>query len=138
MITKIEAVRIDGSYAYNLYGHTSGFPINFSNGQYTLTVNGMIDSGNQFIFQYEYSDSTYSNITFEITDDFVKRTMTSNNLKSIDKLIVRYNSNPHVLIKNIQLEEGSIATAYEPYYITSDTTVVQNSNHTLKAIWQAN
>ena len=39
---------------------------------------------------------------------------------------------------NIQLEGGSTATPYEPYYITSDTTVVQQNNHTLKAIWQAN
>ena len=27
---------------------------------------------------------------------------------------------------------------YEPYYITPSTTVVQQQNHTLKAIWQAN
>ena len=27
---------------------------------------------------------------------------------------------------------------YEPYYITSSTNVVQNTNHTLKAIWEAN
>lgn len=38
----------------------------------------------------------------------------------------------------IQLEEGSTATPYEPYYITPSTTVVQENNHTLKAIWQAN
>ena len=41
-------------------------------------------------------------------------------------------------IKNIQLEEGDTATEYEPYYITPSTTVVQESNHTLKAIWEAN
>lgn len=38
----------------------------------------------------------------------------------------------------IQLEEGSVSTPYEPYYITPSTTVVQENNHTLKAIWQAN
>ena len=38
----------------------------------------------------------------------------------------------------IQLEEGDTATEYEPYYITPTTTVVQDKNHTLKAIWQAN
>ena len=36
----------------------------------------------------------------------------------------------------IQLEEGSEATAYEPYYITSSTSVVQEKNHTLTAIWE--
>lgn len=38
----------------------------------------------------------------------------------------------------IQLEIGDTATEYEPYYITSNTTVVQENNHTLKAIWQEN
>ena len=38
----------------------------------------------------------------------------------------------------LQIEEGTTATPYEPYYITSDTEVVQNKNHTLKAIWEAN
>ena len=37
---------------------------------------------------------------------------------------------------NIQIEEGNKATPYEPYYITSDTTVVQEKDHTLKAIWE--
>lgn len=43
-----------------------------------------------------------------------------------------------VIISNIQLELGDTATEYEPYYITPSTTVVQENNHTLKAIWQAN
>ena len=38
----------------------------------------------------------------------------------------------------IQLEKGSTATPYEPYYITSSTEVVQTENHTLTAIWEAN
>lgn len=39
-------------------------------------------------------------------------------------------------ISNIQLEDGSTATPYEPYYISSNTQVVQEMNHTLKAIWE--
>ena len=38
----------------------------------------------------------------------------------------------------VQLEEGTEATPYEPYYITPETKVVQEQNHTLKAIWKAN
>ena len=38
----------------------------------------------------------------------------------------------------IQIEEGDTSTEYEPYYITSATPVVQDKNHTLKAIWEAN
>ena len=43
---------------------------------------------------------------------------------------------PKATISNIQIEKGSTATAYEPYYITSSTEVVQNQNHTLTAIWE--
>ena len=41
-----------------------------------------------------------------------------------------------VQFSKIQLEEGSVATDYEPYKIISTTQVVQNKNHTLKAIWK--
>ena len=43
-----------------------------------------------------------------------------------------------IRLYNLQLEEGDTATEYEPYYITPTTTVVQQKNHTLKAIWQPN
>lgn len=39
---------------------------------------------------------------------------------------------------SVQLEEGTEATPYEPYFIESNTTVVQEKNHTLTAIWQKN
>ena len=38
----------------------------------------------------------------------------------------------------ILLNPGNYALPYEPYYITNDTTVVQDKSHTLKAIWQEN
>ena len=43
-----------------------------------------------------------------------------------------------ITYSDIQLEEGVAVTAYEPYYITSSTEVVQNQNHTLTAIWVEN
>lgn len=39
---------------------------------------------------------------------------------------------------NIIIIEGDTVTEYEPYYITSATPVVQDKDHTLKAIWEAN
>ena len=36
----------------------------------------------------------------------------------------------------IQLEAGNIVTEYEPYIISSSTTVTQAKNHTLTAIWE--
>ena len=49
-----------------------------------------------------------------------------------------YGANCYVDIKNIQLEEGDTATEYEPYYVTSETKITRNYDHTLKAIWKAN
>ena len=55
----------------------------------------------------------------------------------IDKEYIRFNGlKSHK--DTIQFEEGSTATAYEPYYITESTEVVQNQNHTLTAIWEPN
>ena len=39
---------------------------------------------------------------------------------------------------NIQIEEGSTATTYEPYYVATSTPVTQAKNHTLTAIWEQN
>ncbi len=46
----------------------------------------------------------------------------------------------NVDISNVQLEEGSTATEYEPYYVTSSTKVTQNNNdrYVLTAIWEPN
>ena len=54
--------------------------------------------------------------------------------------LVRFDtpSSADIDISNVQFEKGDKATPYEPYYITSDTTVVQSQNHTLTAIWEAN
>lgn len=38
----------------------------------------------------------------------------------------------------VQLEEGTQATEWEPYYITLNTKVTRNINHTLTAIWRIN
>lgn len=44
----------------------------------------------------------------------------------------------YIDITKIQLEEGTEATEYEPYIITSKTKVTRNYDHTLKAIWKVN
>ncbi len=38
----------------------------------------------------------------------------------------------------VQLEEGNTATPHEPYFVTENTSVTQNKNHTLTAIWEKN
>ena len=49
-----------------------------------------------------------------------------------------YGPGSYIDISKIQFEEGSIATEYETYYITPNTKVTQDKDHTLTAIWEAN
>ena len=86
---------------------------------------GYIVSGNKFVRSFNYSS----------TDDKARLAIYLNNGSTTLNANL---TSDEVIISNIQLEEGDTATEYEPYYITSDTTVVQENNHTLKAIWQAN
>ena len=43
---------------------------------------------------------------------------------------------PKVILSNLIIAEGTEVIKWEPYYITSDTTVVYPNNHTLTAIWE--
>ena len=61
------------------------------------------------------------------------RTFTLNTRTKIGLLLKGFDG-----VYKIQLEEGNIATTWEPYYITSSTTVVQDKDHTLKAMWIPN
>ena len=65
--------------------------------------------------------------------EMIKATFTLNETSNIGILIKSYDG-----IYKIQLEEGNTMTEWESYYITSSTTVVQDKDHTLKAIWTPN
>ncbi len=54
------------------------------------------------------------------------------------KMSYGYGGDTYTHISHIQLEEGTEATEYEPYYVTSSTKVTQTKNHTLTAIWKEN
>ena len=41
-------------------------------------------------------------------------------------------------VYRIIIEKANENTEWEPYYVTSSTTVTQEKNHTLTAIWQKN
>ena len=96
--------------------------------------------------QKEYmgsSGGTYSSTQSISEEEIGEETLTgvSGNAKYIRILQYKQTSSPGTIddIDNlqIQLEPGDTATPYEPYYITPSTTVVQENDHTLKAIWQA-
>ena len=67
----------------------------------------------------------------EIFSDGVTYTL-SYNVDSYDK------NSAQATVSNFQVEIGNSNTTYEPYFVTSNTVVTQNKNHTLTAIWEKN
>ena len=118
-IDLIEGLRytISGNIVGEYTGRIYAF---FGNSLYYYNVNN-----NKFIRKFTYNSS----------DDKARLAIYQNNARSaLNTDLI----SDEVIIYNIQLEEGDTATPYEPYYITPSTTVVQQNNHTLKAIWKAN
>ena len=120
-----------------------------SNNSYTLSLktNNFIAS-NGWLYRMYYSDKiSWVELQRYIQEDFSYSFMTNNDGYIYIGHLYGFGTDSnydgirmiYYLDKvDIQLEEGSIATPYEPYYITSDTTVTQKKNHTLKAIWEKN
>ena len=87
-------------------------------------------NGNIFIFRNDTLSDGYFSSTFTIgeNDETTASLCLYGNLGS--------NEETGAIFSNIQIEEGSTATPYEPYYITEDTKVTTASDHTLKAVWE--
>ena len=98
--------------------------------RYMMSGNGYyISVGEKYHFQTAFS--TPSNVNLP-ESKYVIYAYSNRYLKNSTGVYSR------IRLYNLQLEEGDTATEYEPYYITPSTPVVQQKNHTLKAIWQPN
>lgn len=142
--------------SYNLYnesmnvtavsGYGIGFPLLSEGGKtYSLSYTVSIDytqDANYYPFSaisYYSNDGTHINYIKINDSGFKKQAFTTpNNTSTIVVIFASVSPTGIATFENILLEEGTTATEYEPYYITRDTKVVQNSNHTLKAIWKEN
>lgn len=114
---------------YSLSGNAT--PINSNSTTIRIVAERNLDNGNTIIL-----DKTASN-------GYFSESATIENSNPPSPAIIFFanfgqSGTTGATLSNIQLEEGDTATEYEPYYITSDTKVVQDKNHTLKAIWEAN
>ncbi len=121
------------------YSNADSFRITVNpNENYTFSWNSDSNiAGLQYIFinrktstgyMYNGNNGVAKNINFT----------TPNDAEYINIRLGVYRTGDSITYSNIQIEEGDTATEYEPYYITPTTTVVQQKNHTLKAIWQTN
>lgn len=106
-------------YLSSIYNEQGQFSEKFSNPGGT----------NQKIFKHQITartgDGNFNNVGL--------RTFYHNNNRNTDEILTFRIS---VLDVDNSITESNFE--YEPYYITSSTPVVQQKNHTLKAIWQAN
>ena len=145
---KPEKVFFDGKYVWKMYGFMNSEGRNYrymdgqfkENTQYTITLwfydvpFGTIGGVFPFVV---YSDNTYQYFIAEELNAWAKTNFTTKDDKSLSYLKYNYGTgSAYSYIREWQIEEGTEATPYEPYYITKDLNIVQNQDHTLKAIWK--
>ena len=114
-------IRVKPSTTYTLSWASSNRNVN---GLVYVFVNGIVNSSNWF----RVDQKSATKLTFT----------TPSNAEYITLRFGIQDSGNTVTYSNIQLEEGSTATTYEPYYVTSSTTVTSTKNHTLAARWKDN
>lgn len=118
--------QFSGNLGLLLYSNISGNPA-----RYLMSGNGkFIAVGEHYHYGNTFT-ATPSNVNLP-ESNYTIRVYTNRYLKDNVGIFST------VIFSNIQLELGDTPTEYEPYYITSSTKVVQDKNHTLKAIWEAN
>lgn len=110
----------DGVYSgagQNLYGKT--MPVGCgAKGAFTLSFLAKTPNatGSPLYIYINYTDGTRSAaITVQVHADEKLYTFTSDEGKAVDYLSFSYGTVGTLFMRNIQLEEGTIATAYEPY-----------------------
>ena len=121
------------------YGVAYPFHMNFSN-KYTLSYSAKTSTGNPIgsVIFYKVDGSK---INYILTNHQSMRKVTFEIPNETYYLVLAFvgsGLNNTVTFSDIQLEEGTEATAYEPYYIQSNTPITRDSDHTLTAIWEAN
>ena len=125
-------------YGYNIIkyinlGDTYTYSANIvENGtsEYTHIGFDMMDNGSRVVKYSNLKTTSNQRISYTYT---IPSTVTS--------CIVGVGNNGDedgVKFNNLQLEKGNTATEYEPYFVTNSTTVTQDKNHTLTAIWEKN
>jgi hypothetical protein len=136
----------DTGFTYSGYaGYGLGFPFSLDTSK-TYTISYNVSNSNStglkpLSILYYQNDGTYisnDNNNYAADSSEIIKNFTPVNNSYYTVIDFYGQDNDVITITNVQLEEGEEATAYEPYYLSNDTKVVQTGNHTLKAIWQAN
>ena len=112
----------------NLYAYNEDvglFPIKGdASKQYALSFKGRNDSSNtaSMSLGFKYSDGTESLSAWMASTSYEEKTAISTVGKTVVGIVVGYANGGNVHLKDIQIEVGSTATAYEPYQAETITT----------------
>lgn len=123
------SIQVQKKYNYNYIGDVATYYSNeLGNKQIQLT-----------------KDNTFNHLFFKINGSKKDRGLYAANLLEDNKtyaISFKFNYINYTACKaeisSLQVEEGTEATEWEPYFITKDTKVVQKHEHTLTAVWEEN
>ena len=138
-VNEPQKVNFEGEEVWKINGYVSeeGRELQYMKGkfkantQYTITsevYDVKVNGHGGIVLMVYYTDGTFEYATGVLEDSqWVKRTVTTNASKTIDHIHVTYaTGNAYTYIRGIQIEEGTTATTYEPYYVTDNTIVTQD------------
>ena len=100
----------------------------------STNTNGEISSGLSLLYSDSNSKSSRIMARLDDTGHEVSISSSSKTITAVRSAGWGYSGT--FRFSNIQLEEGTVETAYEPYYVATTTPVTQTKNHTLTAIWE--
>ena len=111
-------LKYSASAGYGSYDTKYLFKINWKeNTQYTFSFAGYKTGSTASIFSIEYTDGTTQEVSNTTVDTWENHTFTSASNKTIKYARSKYMSgNMYIDINTFQVEEGTTATTYEPYY----------------------
>lgn len=115
----------------------------FNGDTYVGTIANKDQESGRISFTFT-KDSTFTDICFGLNGT-AKDTKTKINVSHLENgktytisANILDNTQGSVSWNNVQIEEGSALTPYEPYYISSSTKVTTPKDHTLTAGWTTN
>ena len=86
------------------------------NVQYTVSYKAKLGTATNFRANFVYTDGSVQQFSYcNSTTEFIQITATSNMDKQLDYIRFNWTNAGTVYIKDIQIEEGTVATPYEPY-----------------------
>lgn len=117
---------IENGYAFTVTSTQYNTGIVFSpplTGVYTLSAKCKNGTGKNFRLRLHYSNGTTGESNATGTEEgFVTMTKTSDSTKSIDSIRFNWSSSGTFEVKELQLEQGTVATAYQPFGHSYTTT----------------